>query len=300
MQIVARTAIAGYPLLSRGKVRDIYEISPDTLLLVTTDRMSAFDVVMGEPVPYKGVILNQITLYWMKRFSGLIANHLLEEEAASFPKGLRAHQDLLEGRSVLVRKARPLPVECIVRGFLAGSGWKDYQATGRVCGLALPQGLALSQRLERPLFTPSTKAELGEHDRNITAEEGMLLAGASVYRAMERASLEIYRQAAEEALGKGIVIADTKLEFGLCGGELLLIDEVLTPDSSRFWPSEGYAPGRAQPSFDKQFLRDWLESRPWDKTFPPPALPPEVIAETGRKYREAYTRLTGRELPLPC
>jgi phosphoribosylaminoimidazole-succinocarboxamide synthase len=299
MQIVTQTSLAGYPLVARGKVRDIYEISPETLLLVTTDRISAFDVVMREPVPYKGVILNQITLYWMRRFAGLVRNHLLEDEAGAFPKGLRAQQSMLEGRSVLVRKAKPLPLECIVRGFLAGSGWKDYQATGRVCGIALPEGLAQSQRLERPLFTPSSKAEPGEHDRNITAEEGMALAGESAFRAMERISLEIYRQAGEEALGKGLIIADTKFEFGLLEGELLLIDEALTPDSSRFWPSDGYAPGRPQPSFDKQFLRDWLEAQPWDKSAPPPSLPPEVLEETGRKYREAYARITGRELSLP-
>ena len=299
MQIVTQTALAGYPLLSRGKVRDIYELSPDTLLLVTTDRMSAFDVVMREPVPYKGVILNQITLYWMERFAGLIKNHLLEHEVEAFPRGLRRYRSVLEGRSVLVRKARPLPLECIVRGCITGSGWKDYQATGRVCGLALPAGLAESQRLDPPLFTPSTKAALGEHDRNITAEEGIALVGEGLFRTMERVSLEIFRQAGEDAWRRGLIIADTKFEFGLWGEEILLIDEALTPDSSRFWPREGYAPGRPQPSFDKQFLRDWLERQPWDKTPPPPPLPPEVIAETSRKYREAYTLLTGRELSLP-
>ncbi|MDR2162129.1 MAG: phosphoribosylaminoimidazolesuccinocarboxamide synthase [Desulfovibrio sp.] len=299
MQIVHQTEIAGYPLLARGKVRDIYEIYPDALLLVTTDRMSAFDVVMRRPIPYKGVILNQITLYWMERFAGLLPNHLLEYEARSFPRGLRAHQSLLEGRSVLVRKARPLPVECIVRGYLAGSGWKDYRASGRVCGLSLPQGMEESQRLDPPLFTPSTKAQQGEHDRNITAAEGMALAGEANFRAMERFSLEIFRQAGAEALARGVIIADTKLEFGLWENRLLLIDEVLTPDSSRFWPAKGYAPGRSQPSFDKQFLRDWLERQDWDKTPPPPDLPREVIAETGRKYREAFAALTGRELSLP-
>ncbi|MDR2075434.1 MAG: phosphoribosylaminoimidazolesuccinocarboxamide synthase [Desulfovibrio sp.] len=299
MQIVTQTAIAEYPLVSRGKVRDIYALSPDTLLLVTTDRMSAFDVIMREPVPYKGVILNQITLYWLERFAGLIGNHLLEHEADAFPPGLCAYRSLLEGRSVIVRKAKPLPVECIVRGYLSGSAWKEYQAAGRVCGLALPAGLLESQRLDPPLFTPSTKAEIGEHDRNITAEEGICLVGEKTFLELERVSLEIFRRAREEALRKGMIIADTKFEFGLWNGELLLIDEVLTPDSSRFWPSAGYAPGRPQPSFDKQFLRDWLERQPWDKTPPPPSLPPEVIAETGRKYREAYALLTGRELSLP-
>ncbi len=296
MQVVTETHIVEYPLLSRGKVRDIYEINHDTLLIVTTDRMSAFDVIMAEPVPYKGVVLNQLTLFWMRRFAGVIKNHLLEHDIERFPENLRAYRSMLEGRSVLVRRADPLPVECVVRGHVAGSGWRDYLATGNICGHALPGGLKESDRLERPLFTPSTKAELGAHDQNISREEAMRLVGKEVFTRAEEASLRIFSEAREYAAGKGIIIADTKFEFGLIKGELYLIDEVLTPDSSRLWPQEGYEPGRAQPSFDKQYLRDWLETQPWDKTPPPPPLPEEVIRVTGDKYREAYTILTGGKL----
>lgn len=298
MQVVTHTDIKEYPLLARGKVRDIYEIDARTLLIVTTDRMSAFDVIMGEPIPYKGVILNSITLFWMHRFTGLVKNHLLEHDVRRFPAPLAPHRQMLEGRAVIVRKASPLPVECIVRGYLTGSGWKDYQASGAVCGHKLAAGLVESARLETPLFTPSTKAELGAHDENISIEQAAGLVGDDVAARVRELSIAMFSQGREYAEDRGILIADTKFEFGLVDGEVILIDEVLTPDSSRFWPAGSYAPGRGQPSFDKQYLRDWLAAQPWDRTPPPPALPERVIAETGRKYREAYTILTGDTLPV--
>lgn len=299
MQVVSETNIVEYPLLSRGKVRDIYEIENDVLLIVTTDRMSAFDVIMNEPIPYKGVVLNQITIYWMQKFAGLIKNHLLEHDVSRFPETLRAYSSVLEGRSALVRKASPLPVECIVRGNITGSGWKDYKKTGMVCGHCLPEGLKESERLAEPLFTPSTKAELGQHDENITREQGMRMIGKELFLKAEEISLAVFSQARDYAATRGIIIADTKFEFGRIGDELYLIDEALTPDSSRFWPEKGFAPGGPQPSFDKQYLRDWLETQNWDKTPPPPALPQQIIDETAKKYREAYTLLTGKTLDLP-
>ena len=298
MQIVTETNIVEFPLVSRGKVRDIYEIGSDTLLIVTTDRMSAFDVIMKEPVPYKGVVLNQISLFWMGRFAHLVKNHLIEHDIDRFPEELRAYRSMLEGRSVLVRKATPLPIECIVRGHLSGSSWKDYQATGTICGYALPPGLKESAELPDPLFTPSTKAALGAHDENITRAEAMRLVGKDLFLKIEEISLAIFCQAREYAATRGIIIADTKFEFGLIGNDLYLIDEALTPDSSRFWPQQGFVPGKPQPSFDKQYLRDWLEAQPWDKTPPPPALPKEVIDETAKKYREAYAILTGKKLNM--
>lgn len=298
MQVVTTTDIKEYPLLSRGKVRDIYEIDDKTLLIVTTDRMSAFDVIMSEPIPFKGVILNQITLFWMNRFAGLIKNHLIESDVDKFPEPLRAYREQLEGRSVLVHKAKPLPIECIVRGHITGSGWKDYKATGSVCGYKLPEGLLESAKLEQPLFTPSTKAELGQHDENITVEQAGKLLGDDLLAQVQRVALGIFSQGREYAESRGIIIADTKFEFGIVDGELILIDEVLTPDSSRFWPAAGYAPGKGQPSFDKQYLRDWLSAQPWAKTPPPPALPADVIAETRKKYLEAYEILTGQTLSV--
>ena len=298
MQVVTETNIVEFPLVSRGKVRDIYAVGGDTLLIVTTDRMSAFDVIMKEPVPYKGVVLNQISLFWMRRFAHLVKNHLLEHDIDRFPEELRGYRSMLEGRSVLVRKATPLPIECIVRGHISGSSWKDYRATGTVCGHTLPPDLKESEELPDPLFTPSTKAALGAHDENITRADGMRLVGKDLFLKIEEISLAIFCQAREYAATRGIIIADTKFEFGLIGNELYLIDEALTPDSSRFWPKQGFTPGKPQPSFDKQYLRDWLEAQPWDKTPPPPALPKEVIAETAKKYREAYTILTGQALAL--
>ncbi len=294
MKVTTQTNITVLPLLGRGKVRDIYGVDEKTLLIVTTDRMSAFDVIMAEPVPYKGVILNQITLFWMDRFAPLVPNHLLEREVDKFPAKLAPWRDELEGRAVLVRRAEPLPLECIVRGFLSGSGWKDYVATGSVCGHVLPEGLAESARLAPPLFTPSTKAEAGAHDENVTEAQGAALVGRERFAELKRLSLALYEEGSAYAESRGLLMADTKFEFGLVDGKLHLIDEVMTPDCSRFWPAAHYAPGGSQKSFDKQYLRDWLETRPWNKQPPPPALPEEVVHVTAQKYAEAYTILTGR------
>lgn len=294
MKIVTKTEISAYPLLSRGKVRDIYEIDGRTLLIVTTDRMSAFDVIMAEPVPYKGVILNQITLFWMRRFESIVPNHILEDDVSAFPAALAPWRAELDGRAVIVRKARPLPVECIVRGYLAGSGWKSYQKDGALCGHRLPAGLEQASRLPEPLFTPSTKAAGGQHDENISFEQMSVLTGADAAARARLLSLDLYNAGSDYAGARGIIIADTKFEFGFIDGALHLIDEVLTPDSSRFWPKASYQPGRSQPSFDKQYLRDWLESQPWNHEPPPPRLPEEVIGATSGRYREACGILTGR------
>ncbi|MBB5142803.1 phosphoribosylaminoimidazolesuccinocarboxamide synthase [Desulfovibrio intestinalis] len=292
MKVVVKTDISAYPLLSRGKVRDIYNVDEKTLLIVTTDRMSAFDVIMDEPIPYKGVILNQITLFWMDKFKHIIPNHLLESDVNRFPAALAPWKDELEGRAVLVRKASPLPVECIVRGYITGSGWKDYQATGSLCGYTLPANLRESDKLEPAIFTPSTKAELGEHDENISVAAAARLLGEDMARKVEATSLAIYEAGRTYAAGRGIIVADTKFEFGMIDGELHLIDEVLTPDSSRFWPADQYKPGQGQPSFDKQYLRDWLKKQPWNMQPPPPPLPEDIIKATADKYKEAYDILT--------
>lgn len=298
MQILTHTDIPSLPLISRGKVRDIYEVTPETLLIVTTDRMSAFDVVLPDPIPYKGVVLNQITLFWMDRMREITANHLLAADVADFPATLHPYRDQLEGRSVLVKKARPLPVECIVRGYITGSGWSDYKKTGQVCGHELPAGLRESQQLPEPLFTPSTKAEAGLHDENISVNQAENLIGSDLLAKVQDISLRIYAKAGKEAWDLGIIIADTKFEFGLHGDDLLLIDEVLTPDSSRFWPREGYAPGQSQPSFDKQYLRDWLTKSGWNKQAPGPNLPQDVVEQTRDRYLDAYARLTGQKLAI--
>ena len=298
MRITTKTEISTYPLLSRGKVRDIYDIDEKTLLIVTTDRMSAFDVIMDRPIPYKGVILNQITLFWMDKFKDIIPNHLVESDVDRFPAALAPWKDELEGRAVLVRKAKPLPVECIVRGYIAGSGWKDYQKTGTICGYQLPAGMRESDKLEPPLFTPSTKAELGQHDQNISPAEAARLLGEDVARKVQETTLAIYEAGRTYAASRGIIVADTKFEFGFVDGELRLIDEVLTPDSSRFWPADQYEPGHSQPSFDKQYLRDWLSAQPWAMQPPAPALPDEVVDATARRYREAYHILTGKEFTI--
>ncbi len=297
MQVVQQTDIQEYPLLSRGKVRDIYALDQDKLLIITTDRMSAFDVVLPDPIPYKGVVLNQLTIFWMQKFQDLVQNHLLETEPERYPQPLHKHQDQLQGRSVIVRKADPLPVECIVRGYLSGSGWKDYQRTSQVCGYSLPSGLQESDPLPQPLFTPSTKAEVGAHDENITLEQAENTVGRELLEKVQQLSLQIYAQACRLAESKALIIADTKFEFGLWQNELLLIDEVLTPDSSRFWPKSLYQPGQGQPSFDKQYLRDWLNQN-WDKKSAPPRLPKEVVQETGHKYLEAYRLLTGQTIAV--
>ncbi|HCO11787.1 MAG TPA: phosphoribosylaminoimidazolesuccinocarboxamide synthase [Desulfonauticus sp.] len=296
MKVISSTNIQEYPLYSKGKVRDIYELDEEHLLIITTDRMSAFDVVMPNPIPYKGVVLNQITIFWMEKFSSLVDNHLVETEVSRFPAKLQKYGEELEGRSVIVKKAKPLPIECIVRGYITGSGWKDYQNTGKVCGHVLPDNLKKSDKLPNPLFTPSTKAELGEHDENITIAQAKAKIGEGLFKLVEDISLKIYTQAQEYARSRGIIIADTKFEFGLKDKKLLLIDEVLTPDSSRFWPAESYTPGKDQPSFDKQYLRDWLTQSGWDKTPPAPNLPEEVIEKTKEKYLKAYELLTGKSL----
>ena len=292
MKVVVNTDITAFPLVVRGKVRDIYDVDEKTLLIVTTDRMSAFDVIMNEPIPYKGVILNQLTLFWMQRFRDIIPNHLVESDVNRFPAVLAPWKEVLDGRAVLVRKARPLPVECIVRGYITGSGWKDYKATGTVCGYALPDGLREADKLEPALFTPSTKAALGQHDENISRARAAELLGDDIAAQVERTALSIYEAARSYAAGRGIIVADTKFEFGFIDGALHLIDEVLTPDSSRFWPADLYKPGQGQPSFDKQYLRDWLEKQPWNKQPPPPTLPKDVIEATAARYQEAYDILT--------
>ncbi len=278
-------------LAARGKVRDIYDLG-DALLIVTTDRISAFDVIMNEGIPGKGRVLTQISAWWFSQMAEVIPHHLISTDIKDFPAGCAKYASILEGRSMLVKKARPLPVECIVRGYLAGSGWKEYRETGAVCGIALPAGLVESSRLDDPIFTPSTKAELGDHDENITFERMAELCGAAVAEKARRATLEIYGKAREIADARGIIIADTKFEFGMIGNDLILIDECLTPDSSRFWPKDGYRPGTAQPSFDKQYLRDYLETLDWDKKAPAPRLPEEIVRKTAEKYHEALARLT--------
>lgn len=294
--VVTCTNIVEYPLLSRGKVRDIYEIDAETLLIVTTDRMSAFDVVLGEPIPGKGVVLNQLTLFWMKRFAHLVPHHIKETDVDRFPDKLKPYRDQLAGRSVLARWAKPLPIECIVRGYLSGSGWKEYQKTGELCGHKLPAGLLESSALPAPIFTPSTKADVGGHDETITMRQAEVLAGVEAVRQAAELALAMYSEASQYAAGRGVIIADTKFEFGMVDGKIMLIDEVLTPDSSRFWPTAGYSPGKIQPSFDKQYLRDWLDRQSWDKTSPAPHLPAEVAATTAQKYQEAVVAITGEVL----
>ncbi len=265
---------------------------------MTTDRMSAYDFMMSRPIPYKGVVLNQITLFWMDMFKDIIPNHIIESDTAKFPAALAPYKDELEGRAVLVRKAKPLPIECIVRGYLSGSGWKSYQKNGTVCGHVLPAGLKESDKLEKAIFTPSTKAEFGQHDENISIAQAGQLMGKELTDKVEKMSLAIYEKGRAFAASRGILVADTKFEFGLIGDTLYLIDEVLTPDSSRFWPASSYEPGHSQPSFDKQFLRDWLTSTTWDMKSEPPALTDEVVETTAARYQEAYRILTGCDLGL--
>ena len=291
-QIVFETRMPELNLLKRGKVRDIYELE-DHLLLVATDRLSAFDVILPDPIPDKGKILNKISLFWFEQMNSLVPNHVISSEVSEYPEVCRQYADILEGRSMLVRKAEPLPIECIVRGYISGSGWKDYQETGSICGIKLPQGLTESDRLPEPIFTPSTKAEVGEHDANIDFKTAAGLIGNELAEKIKSLSVAIYKKGAELANNKGIIIADTKFEFGKVGNEIILIDEVLTPDSSRFWPKASYIPGGPQQSFDKQYVRDYLISINWDKKPPAPKLPEDVIQNTRDKYLEALNRLTG-------
>lgn len=295
-EVLLYTDFKGLKLHKRGKVRDVYDLG-DKLLIVSTDRISAFDVILPSGIPGKGKVLTGISLFWFGLTSGIIANHLVAADAAKYPQPLQAYRNELEGRSMLVLKTRPLPVECVVRGYLSGSGWKEYKERQSICGIRLPAGLEESAKLPEVLFTPSTKADVG-HDMNV--EQGYVedQLGRETAERIKKASIDIYRQASDYARAKGIIIADTKFEFGVYNGEIILIDEVLTPDSSRFWPVDQYAPGKPQPSFDKQFVRDYLEGLAWDKTPPAPALPQEVVAKTSKKYLESYRRLTGRELKI--
>lgn len=292
-KLVLSTDFPDLKLIARGKVRDIYDLG-DSLLLVTTDRISAFDVIMNEGIPNKGFVLNQISTFWFKMMEEIIPNHIISTDVNEYPKECHKYNDDLEGRSMLVKKAKPLPAECIVRGYISGSGWKDYKATGSVCGIPLPANLVESDKLPEPIFTPSTKAELGTHDENISFDEMARLCGRELAEQVREVTIKIYSKARDYADTKGIIIADTKFEYGIYEGKLIIIDECLTPDSSRFWPKAQYIPGGAQPSFDKQFLRDYLETLDWNKTAPAPPLPEEIIRKTGEKYMEALVKLTGK------
>jgi phosphoribosylaminoimidazole-succinocarboxamide synthase len=290
--IVMQTNFADLKLINRGKVRDIYDLG-EHLLIVTSDRISAFDVIMNEGIPNKGFVLTQISKFWFEKMTDIIPNHIVATEVDDFPASTHKYRDQLAGRSMLVKKASPLPVECIVRGYVSGSGWKEYKTTGSICGIQLPSGLVESQQLSEPIFTPSTKAELGEHDENIPFAKAVELCGGGLAEQARNATIAIYNRARGLADARGIIIADTKFEFGVYEGKLIWIDEALTPDSSRFWPKDLYRPGGPQPSFDKQFLRDYLETLDWGKKAPAPPLPEEIVRKTGEKYVEALTRLTG-------
>jgi len=290
---VFRTALSGLEKIHEGKVRDIYAVDDDAMLIVTTDRLSAFDVVLPEPIPYKGRVLHQISNFWFGRTQHIVPNHLTSRPLSSVIRN-PDELELLDGRAGIVRRLKALPIEAVVRGYIIGSGWKDYQRTGSVCGIALPQGLRQAERLAKPLFTPAYKAAAGAHDENITFAEVEKLVGAPLAGLVRDTAIAIYNFAAEYALGRGIIIADTKFEFGVDeAGQLTLIDEVLTPDSSRFWPADTYRVGTSPPSFDKQFVRDYLETLDWNKKAPGPDLPANIIARTSEKYREALQRLTG-------
>jgi phosphoribosylaminoimidazole-succinocarboxamide synthase len=289
---ISQTDFPTLKLRGRGKVRDIYDLG-DRLLIVATDRLSAFDVVLPTPIPDKGKVLTQLSLFWFEKLAGIVPHHVLS--ANDFSGELAPYASALEGRSMIVKRTEPLPIECVVRGYIVGSGWKDYQKNGAICGIPLPSGLRESDKLPTPIFTPSTKAQTG-HDENISFELAAHTVGQSLAEKLRDTSIALYRTAAEYAAERGIIIADTKFEFGLLNGELIWIDEALTPDSSRFWPADQYQPGKAQPSFDKQYVRDYLEHIGWGKQPPGPALPPGVVTATAAKYREAYQRITGQAL----
>lgn len=297
MKPVSETEFPELKLLKRGKVRDVYDLG-EYLLMVATDRISAFDVVMPDPVPDKGTILTQISLFWFDIMQPLVQNHVIANDVEQYPSVCRPYAAVLQGRSMLVKKAQPLPVECIVRGYISGSGWKEYSDSGAVCGIQLPEGLKESQQLPEPIFTPSTKAELGEHDINIDFTETVRLIGQTHAEKIRDLSLAIYKKGATLAAERGIIIADTKFEFGQIDDDILLIDEILTPDSSRFWPKESYRPGGSQKSYDKQYVRDYLNSLDWDKKAPGPALPETVVVKTRQKYLDALTQLTGSSYGL--
>lgn len=294
-EAIYETNFSGLKLLTRGKVRDIYDLG-DSLLIVATDRISAFDVIMRNPVPDKGKILTQLSEFWLNYLKDVIENHLISTNVHEYPEVCRPHAAQLAGRSMWVRKAKVMPIECIARGYLAGSGWVDYQKTGQLCGIALPKGLVEAQKLPKTVFTPSTKAELGQHDENIPFDKMAETVGRELAEQMSRAAIALYEKAADYAAGRGIILADTKFEFGLIDGRLTLVDEVLTPDSSRFWPADRYRPGTSPESFDKQFLRDYLLGSGWKKTDASPTLPEDVVINTRARYMEALRRLAGREI----
>jgi len=295
-QPLLQSSIKSLPLINQGKVRDIYDLGPDSMLLIATDRLSAFDVVLPTPIENKGAVLTQIANFWFEKLGHIIPNHLTgidPDSVVSDP----AEKAQLGKRAIVVKKLKPLPIEAIVRGYLVGSGWKEYKASGTVCGIKLPAGLQEASQLPEPIFTPSSKAEMGDHDENISLEKTAQLLGKELAEKVSKVSVQLYKEAAEYALTRGIIIADTKFEFGLdSAGELYLIDEVLTPDSSRFWPADQYVVGKNPPSFDKQYVRDWLEASGWNKKAPGPELPADVAARTSEKYQEAYKKLTGKEL----
>ena len=291
--MISSLDLPGIPKLRSGKVREVFDLG-ETLLFVATDRLSAFDVILPDPIPQKGAVLNQISAFWFRKFN-FVQNHLINDNIDKFPANLATFRDQLRGRSMIVRKTKPLPVECVVRGYLAGSGWKEYQQSGSISGVALPKGLQLASQLPEPIFTPSTKSESG-HDENIDWEGCCRAVGRDVAERVKDLSLKIYEAGRAHAANCGIIVADTKFEFGLLGDQLLLIDECLTPDSSRFWPADQYVVGQSPPSFDKQFVRDYLETLDWNKTPPGPSLPAEIIEKTAAKYREAFERLTGADL----
>ena len=294
-RVIPQTEFKSLTLKGRGKVRDIYDLG-DRLLIVATDRISAFDVVMPNPIPDKGRVLTQLSRFWFELTREIVSNHIISFKVEDYPSECRAYQEDLRDRSMLVVKTEVLPIECIVRGYLSGSGWEDYKKTGTVCAIPLPKELVESSKLEEPIFTPSTKAEQGFHDENITFEKMEKIVGKDLAQQLRSASLSVYKKARDYAERRGILIADTKMEFGVKGGKLILIDELLTPDSSRFWPKDGYKPGGSQKSFDKQFLRDYLLSIKWNKTPPAPQLPEEIIQKTREKYLETYERLVGKPL----
>lgn len=295
--IVSQTNFPTLKLKTRGKVRDIYDLG-EHLLLVATDRLSAFDVILPQGIPHKGRVLTQISAFWFQQMSDIIPHHVVSANADDYPAACGPYRDQLEGRSMLVHKTQPLPIECVVRGYLAGSAWSEYQSTGTICGIKLPDGLVESSKLEQPIFTPATKAEMGRHDENIPFDRVAALVGRERAEQLRDISIAIYRRAQALAENKGIIIADTKMEFGLKDGKLMLIDELLTPDSSRFWPMASYKPGNSQPSFDKQFVRDYLISIKWNKQPPVPDLPEDIVQTTSHKYLEAYKRLTGSKLDI--
>lgn len=294
---LSKTSITSLPQVYSGKVRDSYAVGDDKLLIIATDRISAFDVILGDPIPGKGKVLTEITNFWFEKLQGVLPNHLTGIDPESVVKPEEADQ--VRGRAVVAMRLKPILVECVARGYLIGGGWKDYQATGKVCGIELPKGLQMGQKLPEPIFTPAAKAEVGTHDENISYERVVELYGEEITRTIKDATLELYRRASEYAATRGIIIADTKFEFGIdANGQVRLMDEVLTPDSSRFWPAEQYTLGISPPSFDKQFVRDWLETQPWDKTPPAPKLPQDVIEKTADKYREALRRLADRDIEM--